>query len=240
MCLRQRRFRRAFARVKPPIPSLFEAIGSAIHNDERELDRLVKPNDDVAQPAYDYGAFPRHERRKRLSSAQGKNSAMRLSYISLSAILCFSYAAAPSQAADTLTGQMAGRNFLLGGSWNCTTAVPAIMSMAARTENLTLTFDVAPRNVMHVALAGTDERGDEYFGYSEQYKNYWSVSATSHAIHGFATSTDGKVYTGTSYLGTGSMDDSITYTKVSDTKTSVHEVLSGNGNSFAIETTCTR
>ena len=165
---------------------------------------------------------------------------MRISYVSLAALSCFLLAAAPVRAADTLTGEMAARNFLMGRSWNCTSVVPSIMGMPAHTDTLTLTFDVAPRNVLHVALAGTDYRGDEYFGYSDRYKNYWSVSANSRAIHGFATSTDGTTYAGTSYLGTGSMDDTTTYMKVSATKTAVHEVLSSHASSFTIETTCSR
>jgi hypothetical protein len=165
---------------------------------------------------------------------------MRPSYLTLLAILSFLLASAPSRAAGTLTGQMAPRNYLMGGMWNCTTAVPAIMGMPARTDNLTLTFEVAPHNVMHVTLAGADERGDEYFGYSDRFNNYWRVSASSHAIHGFATSTDGKTYRGTSYLGTASMDDVTTYEKIGETKAAVHEVLSVNGSSFTIETSCTR
>lgn len=158
----------------------------------------------------------------------------------LAALACLACAAQPACAADTLTGQMAGRNFLLGSSWNCITNVPSIMGMPARTDAMTVTFDVAPRNVLHVTLAGADYRGDEYFGYSDRSNNFWSTSASSHGIHTFATSTDGKIYSGTSYLGTGSMDDAVTYTKLSDTKTMVREVLSGNGNTFTIESHCTR
>lgn len=135
---------------------------------------------------------------------------------------------------------MAGRNFLLGGTWNCTSAVPSIMGMPARTENATLTFDVAPRNVLHVAIVGPEDRGDEYFGYSQRFKNYWTTSANSRGIHGFATSTDGTSFSGTSYLGTGTMDEATTFTKISDTKTTVRDVLSGNGSTFTIETSCSR
>lgn len=165
---------------------------------------------------------------------------MRTLHLSLAALACFLFAASPVHAADTLTGEMAGRNFLLGGAWNCTSAVPSIMGLPARTDTQTLTFDVVPHNVLHIAVVGPKGRGDEYFGYSERMKNYWRVSANSRAIHGFATSTDGKTYTGTSYLGTGSMDDTSTYTKVSATKAAVREVLSRGGNSFTIETSCTR
>lgn len=158
----------------------------------------------------------------------------------LAALTCLACAAQPACAANTLTGQMAGRNFLLGSSWNCITNVPSIMGMPARTDAMTVSFDVVPHNVLHVTLSGADYRGDEYFGYSERFKNFWNTSASSHGIHTFATSADGMTFSGTSYLGTGSMHDSITYTKLSDTKTTVREVLSGNGNSFTIKSHCTR
>jgi hypothetical protein len=163
---------------------------------------------------------------------------MRFTFVILIASICLGNAS-PVRAADTLTGEMAGRNFLLGGSWSCTSAVPSIIGMPARTDTMTLTFDVAPHNVLHVALGDADYRGDEYVGYSARFKNYWSTTASSHAIHSFATSTDGTTFTGTSYLRTASMDDTTTYTKIGPTKTAVHEVLSGNGT-FTIETTCSR
>jgi hypothetical protein len=165
---------------------------------------------------------------------------MRFLYVSIVTLACVGFAAHPGRAADALTGEMAGYNFLLGGPWTCTSNVPSIMGMPARTDTLTGTFDVVPRNVLHATFASADFHGDEYFGFSKRFNNYWSAEADSHAIHGFAMSVDGKTFTGTSYLGTGSMSDVSTYTKLSPTQTAMREVLSGNGNSFTIETTCRR
>lgn len=166
---------------------------------------------------------------------------MRLAHISLLAVAILVLAASPAPAADELSGQMASRNFLLAGPWACTSVVPSIMGMPARTDTVTVTFDVAPNNVLHAAIIGPAERGDEYFGYSDRLSNYWTTSANSRGIHGFATSSDGTTYTGTSYLGSGSMDDTSTYTKVSPSQTTMREVLSrGGAASFTIETTCKR
>jgi hypothetical protein len=147
----------------------------------------------------------------------------------------------PARAAEsTLTGDMSGFNYLLGEPWGCTTSVPAMGDQPARTDVLTVAFDVAPSNVLHDHVSGGNYMGDDYFGYSTDMSNYWSTSATNGATHGFATSTDGKTFTGTSWMGSTTMSVTNTYTKVGDNAVKMHQVVSLGGRQLNFDSTCTR
>ena len=157
------------------------------------------------------------------------------------AIAAFAFVATAGTAlADTaLTGPMATSNYLMG-SWSCTTKLPAMMGQPAHTEQATLTFDAVPGNVLHDHVSSAEYAGDDYFGYNDKMKTYWSASADNSGEHGAATSTDGKTYTGTSTLGPMTMNGTSTYTKVTDTNITFHEVLSGGGQQATIDSACTR
>ncbi|MGA8532706.1 MAG: hypothetical protein WB615_01210 [Candidatus Tumulicola sp.] len=147
---------------------------------------------------------------------------------------------APARAADaTLTGQMAPFSYLVG-SWNCTTQVPAMNGQPAHSEPTTVTFEVVPGNAFHDHVASADYAGDDYFGYADKMKTYWSASADSTGAHGTATSPDGKTYTGTSAIGPMSMTVTSTYTRVSENNVTFHEVISGAGQQATIDSSCTR
>ena len=164
-----------------------------------------------------------------------------LTLICMVAIAAFFGHLNPARAADsTLTGEMASSNSLLGGPWSCSTKLPAMLGQPAHTEQVTLTFDVAPGNVSHDHVAGATYAGDDYFGYSPKMKMYWSTSADNMGGHGFATSTDGKVYTGTTSMGSSNMSVTNTYAQVSPSNITLHQVLSGNGQQFTIDSACTR
>ena len=104
-------------------------------------------------------------------------------------------------------------------------------NQAAHTDQGTATFDVVPGNVVHNHVSTTAYSGDFYFGYSDRTNSYWQTNADNMGVHAFLTSTDGKTYTGTSSMGPMSMQDTVTYAKVSPNKVTVHEVLSGRGPS---------
>lgn len=147
---------------------------------------------------------------------------------------------APVKAADTmLAGEMARFNYLLGAPWTCTTQVPAMHDMAARTDRNIVTFDVAPRNVIHDHVSGANYMGDDYFGYSSRGGNYWIASADNRASYGIATSTDGKTYTGTMHMGMMAMDVTTTYGR-SANSISMTQVMSGGGQTATLSSTCTR
>ena len=150
-------------------------------------------------------------------------------------------ASPPARAADAvLTGEMAPFNGLLGGPWSCSTVMGAMDGQPAQTQAATLTFDVVGGNVLHDRVSAADYSDDDYFGYSPKMKMYWSVSADSLGNHGSAASTDGKTYTGTTYMGHATMSITSTYTMAGPGKSTVHEVISMGGQQQTIDSTCTR
>ena len=151
-------------------------------------------------------------------------------------------AMAPSAraAGDALTGNMQGFSYLLGAAWNCSTSVPAMGARPAHTDQGTATFEVVPGNVVHNHVATPTYSGDYYFGYSTRMNSYWQVNADNIGGHASLTSTDGKTYTGTSSMGPMSMQDTVTYTKVSPSNVTVHEVISGSAPQATIDSTCSR
>jgi hypothetical protein len=163
-----------------------------------------------------------------------------LALIATLVIVAFIGYSRPALADTMLTGQMATMNSLVGAPWSCSTSVPAMMGQPAHTDQATVAFDVVPGNVMHDHVSGATYTGDDYYGYSSRMSTYWSTSADNMGGHGFATSPDGKTYTGTSSMGPTTMNVTSTYTIAAPNKATVHEVLSGNGENASIDTSCSR
>jgi hypothetical protein len=166
---------------------------------------------------------------------------MRILLVSILAIGAFiGHPTAAQAQANTLTGEMAYANALVGGPWNCTTAIPAMMGQPAHTDQVTVTFEVVPGNVYHDHVASSTYVGDDYFGYSSKMKMYWSTSTDNQGGHGSATSTDAKTYTGTSAMGPMNMNVTSTYGIASASSISLHQVISGNGQQLVFDSNCTR
>jgi hypothetical protein len=166
---------------------------------------------------------------------------MRILLVSILVLGAFIGRSSPAQAqGSALSGEMAYGNALTGGPWHCTTAVPAMMGQPAHTDQVTLTFDAVPGNVLHDHVAGSTYTGDDYFGYTSKMKMYWSTSADNQGGHGFTTSTDGKTYTGTSAMGPTDMNVTSTYGKGSAGNLTLHQVVSGNGQQLTFDSSCTR
>jgi hypothetical protein len=147
----------------------------------------------------------------------------------------------PARAAnDSLTGKMAAFSYLIGGTWNCTTNLSAIEGQPARTDQGTATFDVVPGNVVHNRIVSGNYVGDYFFGYSSKLNVYWQVNASNLGTYGFQKSLDGKSFAGTASMGSESMQDTVTYTKVSPTDVTVHEVSSGGGRQETVDSACLR
>lgn len=135
---------------------------------------------------------------------------------------------------------MSGFNYLLGLPWGCKVSIPAMGDQPARTDLLTVAFDVAPGNVLHDHVSGERYMGDDYFGYSHDTNNYWSTSASNAGVHGLTTSTNGKTFTGTSWLASITLNVTNTYTRVGDNAITMRQVVSQGGKDFTIDSTCTR
>lgn len=144
---------------------------------------------------------------------------------------------ATARAADQLTGPMASMS-AMAGTWTCSTSVPAMAGRPARVDAVTLALEVVPGNALHDHITGTGYSGDDYFGYNDDAKVYWSVSDDNSGTHGSATSTDGHTFSGTDSMGPLQMSGKITYTLTGDSKLAVHEVLSVGGHDVAIDSDC--
>ena len=149
-------------------------------------------------------------------------------------------AASAQTPAGMLTGKVAPFNYLLGAPWNCTTNVPAMNGRAAQVLKGSVTFDVAPGNVLHAHIGSGTFSSDQYFGYSTQQNTYWTSTATSLGVALFQTSTDGKTYAGTVTAGASTTTIRDTYTKAGENRVTVNEVTSANGTEETTDSVCTR
>jgi hypothetical protein len=148
------------------------------------------------------------------------------------------YAQTPTAA--TLSGKMAPFNYLFGSPFTCTANVPAMDGQPAHTETSTVTFDVAPNNVMHVHIAGSMFVGDQYFGYSTRGNTFWSTSSGSDGTASSETSADGKTYRGSMSMGpmNGTAED--VYTRVDNNHATVRSTASVGGQSGTTTVNCSR
>jgi hypothetical protein len=137
-----------------------------------------------------------------------------------------------------LAGKMAPFSYLLGTPWSCTTSVPAMGNMPARTDRGTAAFEVAPGNVVHGHVTTPTYSGDFYYGFDSRTSMYWQASADNMGGREYLTSSDGKGYAGSGSMGAATAQETVTYGR-SAAGISVHEVVSGPmGGTF--DTTCTR
>jgi hypothetical protein len=143
-------------------------------------------------------------------------------------------------AAATLSGKMAAYNYLFGSPFNCTSNVPAMAGQPAHTENSTVSFDVAPNNVLHVHIAGSMFMGDQYFGYSTRANTYWSTSSDSNGAASAETSADGKTYRGSMNIGPMNGTSEDVYTKVDNNHASVRSTATIGGQTATTTVSCSR
>ncbi len=156
---------------------------------------------------------------------------------SLVLTVCPAFAQAPSA---TLSGKMAPFNYLFGSPFNCTANVPAMGGQPAHTENSTVSFDVAPNNVMHVHIVSAAFVGDQYFGYSPRANMYWSATSDSNGGAAAETSADGKTYRGTMSMGpmNGTAED--VYTRVDNNHATVRSTATIAGQTAVTTISCSR
>jgi hypothetical protein len=168
---------------------------------------------------------------------------MRILIASICAVVIaalIAYSGPTRAASGTLTGKMAAFNYLVGGSWSCSTKIPAMVGRPAHTAQATVTYAVVPSNVFHNHVSAADYSRDGYYGYSAKSNLYWSTGADNIGSYRYATSADGNTYTGTLWSSALSIKIRNTFTKMNSNKVTLHEVLSGVGLQEIAETVCTR
>jgi hypothetical protein len=139
-----------------------------------------------------------------------------------------------------LTGNMSAMQFLIG-SWTCTVNIAAMHGQPASTDHGILTYSVVPGNAIHSHVTANDYAEDYYSGYVDAQKSYWMNAIDAYGTVSTETSTDGKVFTGSSTSeGTKSkIRDTFTH-PTADTTRDVQEVQSNGAWQTATDASCTR
>jgi hypothetical protein len=109
---------------------------------------------------------------------------------------------APANAATSLTGKMVTMQFLVG-SWNCNVKIGASPGQPATTAHGIVAFSVAPGNTLHNHVTADEYGADTYTGFVEKSKSFWMNTVDVYGNLSDETSTDGKIFTGTTMGSTG-------------------------------------
>jgi hypothetical protein len=158
--------------------------------------------------------------------------------MALLALLPASADSPPPQTA--LTGNMAAMQFLIG-SWNCSVKVAAMQGQPAITDSGVVTYSVVPGNAIHSHVTASDYASDNYSGYDEKSTSFWMSTIDAFGDVGSETSTDGKVFSGSSTSAgtTSQIRDTFSH-PTSTTIRDVQEVQSNGSWTTATDASCTR
>jgi hypothetical protein len=170
------------------------------------------------------------------------NSRSIASICAMVAVVATASAGRSRAATGPLTDKMTTFNYLIGGSWKCSTKAPAIGSRPAHTEHVTVVFSPAPGNTVHSRVSGPGYSRDRYYGYKVKSRLYWAASVDNQGSYGFETSRDGATYAGSTWFGGMSLSLKLrnTLAKVNANEFTTHQVLIGGRLQMAVDTVCTR
>jgi hypothetical protein len=147
---------------------------------------------------------------------------------------------APAASPAALTGHMTSMQFLIG-SWNCSVKLPAGSGEPATTDHGVVAYSVVPGNAIHAHVTAMDYADDSYIGYVDKAKLFWTNTIDAYGALSGETSTDGKLFTGSSAQGQVKMKvrDTISRPKQNTTR-DLQEFQSNGSWHMASDSTCTR
>jgi hypothetical protein len=161
----------------------------------------------------------------------------------MTALACLPAAADTAAAAtsDTaLTGTISSMQYLIG-SWNCSVKIAASEGQPAATDHGVLTYSVVPGNALHSHVTANDYAADQYIGYVDKSKLFWMNTIDAYRNLAGETSTDDKVFTGSSTGSQGKIQIRDTFTRpTSNTVRDLQEFQSNGAWHMASDSTCTR
>jgi hypothetical protein len=157
------------------------------------------------------------------------------------ATLLFLPAAADMPTAPTaLTGNMSAMQFLIG-SWTCTVKVAAMHGQPAATDHGVVTYSVVPGNAIHSHVTANDYASDYYSGYVDPAKIFWMNAIDAYGTVSSETSTDGKVFSGSSTSGGTKSNIRDTFSHPTpDATRDLQEVQTNGAWQTATDASCTR
>ena len=88
----------------------------------------------------------------------------------------------------------------------------------ASTDHGVLTISMSPGMTIHSHVAAKDFMSDTYQGYNAKTNTHWLSTSDVFGDATLETSTDGSVYTGTTWQGAMVTPTRDTYSKISETK----------------------
>ncbi|HEY5095481.1 MAG TPA: hypothetical protein VII69_10220 [Candidatus Eremiobacteraceae bacterium] len=145
-----------------------------------------------------------------------------------------------SEAASALTGKMATMQFLVG-SWNCNVKIGASPGQPATTAHGIVAFSVAPGNTLHNHVTADEYGADTYTGFVEKSKTFWMNTVDVYSNLSGETSSDGKIFTGTTMGSTGKSPLRDTLTHPSATTIRDYQEYQAKGVwTMASDSVCTR
>ena len=104
------------------------------------------------------------------------------------------------------------------GSWTCSVALAAMMGEPAMTDHGTMTISASPGMTLHTHVTAKDYMSDSYEGYDMKTKTHWLSTTDIQGNTVLEMSTDGTVFTGTTWRAATATPTRDTQTKLSDTK----------------------
>jgi hypothetical protein len=146
------------------------------------------------------------------------------------------------EASEGLTGEMAGFNYLLGGTWRCAPAPSPHGEKASDATPSEAVFDVAPGNVMHGQTRKGNATSQDYFGYQPAAKVFWHASIDNTGSTYYGVSRDGTKYFGYrwSTLLLRRIRANITYSKVNASRFDAIFSIGENTSAARLKAECSR
>jgi|SRR5579863_666874 len=133
---------------------------------------------------------------------------------------------------------MPNQAFMLG-TWDCTVRLAAMGGHPASTGHSTLTITPGPNGTQRTHVSSQGYAADNYEGYDAKSGTHWLNGADSLGAASFETSTDGIVFTGTTWENGAAMTTRDTRTRLGMAKIrDVSEVRANGKWSHLLDAVC--
>jgi len=147
-----------------------------------------------------------------------RSSTIVLLFIALFAAATFRSASADdSMSSGSSMGLPKNHQYLIG-TWTCDVQLAAMGGQGPTTDHGTMSIALSPNMTLHSHVVAKDYMSDSYQGYDGKTKTHWIASSDTQCNSTLETSTNGLVFTGTTWQAGSATPTRDTQSKVSDTK----------------------
>lgn len=146
--------------------------------------------------------------------------------------------ASSADSTSSASAAMPNRAFMLG-TWDCTVRLAGMGGRSAITVRSTLTITSGPNGTQHTHISSQAYAGDNYEGFDTKNGVHWVNGADSVGAASFETSSDGIVFTGTTWENGAAMTTRDTRTRIGATKIRDISEVKANGKwSHLLDAVC--